>query len=110
MCPSVLNYHREMDSDDEDDVIAMMLCHMASKRIHRTCGVHPVKESREELGEFHTLVLELRNYPDRFQKYMRLTVEEFDEVLELVAPLIVKKTTNWRRPISPDERLAICLR
>jgi len=34
----------------------------------------------------------------------------FEELHELLLPSIEKITTNWRKPISAKERLAICLR
>ena len=39
-----------------------------------------------------------------------MTVTQFDELLYKVDPAIVKKETNFQRPLSPEERLAITIR
>ena len=44
-----------------------------------------------------------------FSNY-RMTVAQFDELLYKVGPSIAKKETNFRRPLSPEERLAITIR
>jgi len=42
--------------------------------------------------------------------YFRMTPECYDEVLALIENEIRKMPTHFRIPISPSERLAICLR
>ena len=39
-----------------------------------------------------------------------MNVEDFDELLLQIKPLVEKKFTHWRKPISPDTRQAITLR
>jgi len=65
---------------------------------------------RSELGEYHALVYEVRSDPERFRRYFRLSTSQFDRVLRLISPEIEKLDTDWRRSISPAERLAISLR
>ncbi len=65
---------------------------------------------REEKGEFIDVVLRLREFPNHFHKYFQMTVNQFDELLNLLEPHIRKKRTNYRKPISPAQRLAVCLR
>ena len=72
--------------------------------------VRPVLSARDELGEFTLLVSQLRDDPSAHRKYMRLTPAEFDFLLGLVRQDITKQTTNMRRPIPPEERLALTLR
>ena len=62
------------------------------------------------MGEFHRLVQELRNDPRRFHVYFRMTKEEFDYVHDLIKKDIQKQSTQFRKPISIEERLAVCLR
>uniref|UniRef100_A0A3B3S004 DDE Tnp4 domain-containing protein n=1 Tax=Paramormyrops kingsleyae TaxID=1676925 RepID=A0A3B3S004_9TELE len=78
----------------------------------RTCSlmwVHETLISREQLGEFW-LVKELRCHSDRFRVYFRLSMEQFNSLLSRVGPSITKIRTNYREPIPPTQRLAICLR
>lgn len=77
----------------------------------RSCWVRPILLRREQCGEFHTLVQEMRESdPQAHQRYFRMSVEEFDEILGKVAPQIAKACTHLRDPIEPAERLAITLR
>lgn len=77
----------------------------------RSCWVRPILLRREQCGEFHTLVQEMRESdPNAHQRYFRMSVAEFDEILDKVAPGIAKACTQLRDPIVPAERLAITLR
>ena len=60
----------------------------------------------------HTKLLrELRhNEPQDFQNFLRMDVGSYNELLQMVDPLIRKETTNMREPISPTERLSLTLR
>lgn len=66
---------------------------------------------RQKLGDFHTLVKELRT-SDReyFFRYMRMSPERFDYLLSLVTPFITKDRCRSRTPISASARLWLCLR
>ena len=72
--------------------------------------MHPLNEERTEKGEFCTHYTDHRQFDDRFFNLYRMTVAQFDELLYKVGPAIVKKETNFRRPLSPEERLAIMSR
>uniref|UniRef100_A0A3B3QUT2 DDE Tnp4 domain-containing protein n=1 Tax=Paramormyrops kingsleyae TaxID=1676925 RepID=A0A3B3QUT2_9TELE len=71
--------------------------------------VHETLVPREQLGEFR-LVKELRCHSDRLQVYFRLSMEQFNSLLSRVGPSITKMRTNYREPIPPTQRLAICMR
>jgi len=80
------------------------------KKRQRRFWIHEVISRREELGEYHRLVHELRHDPERFRRYFRMSTSQFDMLLGLIGPEIAKLDTNWRRSVSPAERLAITLR
>ena len=42
--------------------------------------------------------------------YFRMDYDIYNELLELISPLIVKQDTNFRDAITPHERLAATLR
>ncbi|KAL2096923.1 hypothetical protein ACEWY4_006130 [Coilia grayii] len=63
-----------------------------------------------EHSEFHRLVRGLRLDKERFQRYFRLDREQFDSLLSKIGSLLSMQSTNYQLPISPAERLAICLR
>ncbi len=97
---------------DLDDITVMgaVVCLYTQRRRRRRVWVHEILRRHEELGGFHRLVLELRLDRERFQRYFRLDIQQFDSLLMKIGPLIAMQSTNYSRPISPSERLAICLR
>ena len=72
--------------------------------------MRPVLLRRDQCGEYHTLVQELRQDPEGHRRYFRMGVSEFDEVLAKIEPVITKQATHLRDPISAAERLAATLR
>lgn len=97
------------DSDWEElEVVTAFLALEASKYANRV-WIHEINEKREDLGEFR-LVPELREDPKRFQMYFRMGLEEFDYLHQLIESDIKKKNTQFRRAVSTEQRLAVCLR
>lgn len=45
-----------------------------------------------------------------FRDLLRMSVEDFNYLLERVSPAIIKKDTHLRKAISPRERLSVTLR
>ncbi len=68
-----------------------------------------MNRNQEKYGEFQDVVLELRKFPESFHDYFRMSIHQFDELQQLL-PLIRRQHLNYRRPISPAEHLAVCLR
>lgn len=101
-----------MDGDDffEEEEEALLLALAAKNAPHTREWVHEINELREELGEYHRLIQELRADADRFHTYFRMSTDQFDELVTLLTPVIQKKNTNYRRAICVGERLAITLR
>ena len=66
--------------------------------------------SRGELG--HTRLLREIRYdePEDYKNFLRMDGECYEEVLNLVKPMIVIQDTIMREAISPNERLSITLR
>lgn len=56
------------------------------------------------------LLTEIRNNnPEDYRQYLRMDVNMFDELLNLVQPFITKKDTHMRRCIPPKERIIATL-
>ena len=72
--------------------------------------VHPINKKRDIHGEYHHLMSQLREDRQKFKDYFRLSPEAFDYILECISPAIYKQTTNFRKPIGPEERLCVTLR
>ena len=79
------------------------------KLVNRDIWINPLNNLRGDKREFYSLYPNLCHYK-RFFKFYRLSVERFDQLLDLIGPQITKKYTNFRTPISPEERLALTLR
>ena len=84
---------------------------MKSKRKPLRFWMRKLYEERNFKGEYSLLVHDLRLYDrEMFFRYFRMTTETFEILLGLIAPIIEKKVTKMRNPISVDQRLLITLR
>ncbi|XP_051561226.1 uncharacterized protein LOC127445288 [Myxocyprinus asiaticus] len=96
-------------SSSEDEFIIALL-NEERKRKRRRYWVHPTLERRGEHGGFHRLIGELKLHHENFHQYFRMSVSEFECLLQLVAPSLTRSETKLRKPIDPEQRLAVCLR
>ncbi|KAL4142959.1 hypothetical protein QTP88_005347 [Uroleucon formosanum] len=48
--------------------------------------------------------------PKNYQNYFRMNINIYNKLLSMVEPLIIKKDTNMRESILPNQRLALTLR
>ena len=72
--------------------------------------VRPLNWSRNEDGEFHRLIRQMREIdPQRFFKYFRMDPEDYDDLLKKVQDKLTRFPTH-KFPIGPSERLAVTLR
>ncbi|KAJ8867777.1 hypothetical protein PR048_031580 [Dryococelus australis] len=71
--------------------------------------VNTIHVKREELGEFNHMWDDLSKDPKRFYGYLRMTRDTFDYILSEVRRALTKYN-NFRKTISPEERLVITLR
>jgi hypothetical protein len=72
----------------------------------RKYSVHPVNQKRTKRGEFHHLYHQLKQYPDRFYEYFRMSQSTFNYILRLIEPRIHKVYTNMhKQPINDEERV-----
>ncbi|KAK0134928.1 Protein ALP1-like [Merluccius polli] len=108
--PRVVSLISKIANFEEIVAFGVALLYLRRRRPRRRIWVHEILQGREQHGEFHRLVQELRLDGERFQRYFRLDREQFDRLLSTVGPVITMTTTNYRHPIPPAERLAICLR
>lgn len=93
--------------DEEEECVSVLTTMIVKNSGNRKTWVHPINLNRKVYGEFHHLMLEDEQ---RFQMYFRMNKEEFYSLLEMIGPEIEKRTTQLRESISPEQRLALCLR
>lgn len=84
---------------------------LKNRKYRRSCAVHSINKMRHRHGEFHHLYEQLRQHPEKFHGYFRMSSKTFDYILEQIEPRLLKHWTNFNRnPINPPERLAVTLR
>uniref|UniRef100_A0A8C5PX67 DDE Tnp4 domain-containing protein n=1 Tax=Leptobrachium leishanense TaxID=445787 RepID=A0A8C5PX67_9ANUR len=77
----------------------------------RRLWVHPINAARPTHGHFVTLYRPLRERdPTKSYNYLRMSIPSFDELLSKVREPLMKRDTNMRDPIPPEEMLVITLR
>lgn len=68
-------------------------------------------QQREQYGQYDNFLQEVRlNDREAYRYFLRVDPEMFDEMLERITPLIMKKDTNFRDALRPGLKLAITLR
>ncbi|XP_074034628.1 uncharacterized protein [Leptinotarsa decemlineata] len=90
-------------------------CLVKNERLNRLRSTRRSKWSRKWLLKRQhffciTLLRELRDEPNDWRNYVRMEIETYTYLLELVTPHIIKENTCMRTAISPHERLTATLR
>nr|CAH7727427.1 unnamed protein product [Callosobruchus chinensis] len=94
-----------MNFETTSIVCALEIFRRKTKRLRRKYWVHPIYCDRLLKGKFYTLFHTLRNYPDKFFNYFRMSKESFDELLSYIKDDISYQNTNMRLSIPPEKRL-----
>ncbi|XP_012521454.1 protein ALP1-like isoform X2 [Monomorium pharaonis] len=71
--------------------------------------IHPIIRERFEQGAYENLILELRNDPERFFNFHRMSHNQFDQLLAVVESQITKLHVT-REPLSAGLRLSLTIR
>lgn len=79
------------------------------RRHRRTEWVREIYLKRDEFGEFHHIITDIYNDNNLFYGYLRMKKETFEYILNAIRPNL-SKYSNFRKTISPDERLVVTLR
>lgn len=105
----------------EDDFVIMaagfMFLQSCHRKNERRFWVRPSLRKRNEYG-IEKLLADLRKddiglrgeMRSSFQNFLRMSSENFEDLIQVVGPAIYKRNTNYRNAISVEERLAITLR
>ena len=66
---------------------------------------------RDRKGAYNNIIQELRvDDNENYRRYLRMNTDTFEELLALVSPVLTKKHTRLRKPLSVEEKLACTLR
>ena len=106
-----------MDSNTEGAAVALVIAIVSkrkkkdSKRKERSSSVKSWLQRRAQLGAYDSLLNEfLLEEEKEYRKYLRISPETFDELLELVSADIKKQGTVMRSSIPPKIKLAAKIR
>lgn len=94
----------------EEALLLYTLAWRKKKQRKKRMWVHPIISEREAKGTFHVLYYQLRQHPDKFFNYFRMSIQSFDELHNILREHISKVDTQMRRSISSTERLMVTLR
>ena len=88
----------------------MLLLLLINQRLPiREIWVHPLNRERFDKGEFYILYPDLRHNADRFYETFRMSVQQFDYLLQMVSPRLERKVTPFRDTITPEQQLVITI-
>ena len=76
----------------------------------RDFWVHPIISDHWFKGEYHTLYPDLREYPEKFFRRYRMSIQQFDYLLQLLWPHLEKLNNKFRASINAEQRLVVTLR
>ena len=88
--PHETMFSSESDSENEfmSSDVKWWILGSSSNRMH---SAHPVNHRRQEFGEYHHLLQELKKYEDKFHSYMRISIETFTYILNKIE----SKLESW---------------
>ena len=72
--------------------------------------VHKFFRNRKSEGEYWTLYRELADDEMKFYQYFRMSKQQFNYLLQKIEKYFKNRNTTFREAISPEEKLATCLR
>jgi hypothetical protein len=67
---------------------------LAAETVRRKVWVHDINMKRKEKGEFHHLVKELEEHPNRYEMYFRMRKDEFNFLHDLINDDIKTRNTE----------------
>lgn len=85
--------------------------HLKNRRRRRGTWARPWLGRRKEHGAYHALSKELAEEdPQGFLNFVRMDTKDFDDILQMISPVIKRKNTCMQEAISLAERLSLTLR
>lgn len=83
---------------------------IVANSLRKKTWVHTYNLRRQQEGEFVRIYQKLRQHPDKFYLYLRMSVEAFDLLRNLTECNLQRSSTNFREAISAEQRLVITVR
>uniref|UniRef100_A0A8C6T222 DDE Tnp4 domain-containing protein n=1 Tax=Neogobius melanostomus TaxID=47308 RepID=A0A8C6T222_9GOBI len=96
--------------DRNRKALALYLLFRRQRRNNRRLWIHPINEHRTQFGAYYHLVAELQLHPEKHFQYFRMSAVQMEDLLSIIGPTIRRQETNFRKSISPRQRLAVTIR
>ncbi|XP_077277495.1 uncharacterized protein LOC143905778 [Temnothorax americanus] len=105
-----------MENDDEFLILVIHwinLCLLLIRKkrqirwLNRRWLVSPINMRRIQLGDYNNLFQEIKNDPQLFYRYTRMTLVHFQQLVQMTKPYLTKKKSSC---LVPELRLLITLR
>lgn len=80
------------------------------KKKSKRMWVKYTNETRYEFGEFRLLFPDLLKDENKFFQYFKMSSKQFYELLHMLQPEIESINTQFRQPVSGEEKLSVTLR
>ncbi|XP_046388828.1 uncharacterized protein LOC124157837 [Ischnura elegans] len=100
-------------SDDSDEMSSACKWWLIGTSSNREFSAHPINQVRQDLGEYHHLFSQIKEYPDKFQEYMRMSPETFSYICANESPKLdnCRKYCNLHiNPICSEEQIVVTIR
>jgi hypothetical protein len=91
-------------------LVCALLLRTRNVKKRKKFWLHPVTSQRLLRGKFYSLYEDLRAHPKFFFRYFRMSTATFDKLMVLLGPSLTFQDTKMRKPMPPEERLAVTLR
>ena len=101
-------------SEDADALLLVQLANLNAQTLQkkkRHYWVHPLWQKNKKFGIFNNVYQkDLKLDDEKFKLFYRMKKATFCKLLTKLRPMLQKKDTNFRKCVSPEERLLVTLR
>lgn len=100
-------------SEDEDALLFVQLANLNAKsqeKKRKKYWIHPLWQKNKKFGIFNVYKNDLNLDDQKFKLFYRMKKVTFCKLLTNLRPMLQKQDTNFRRCVSPEERLLVTLR
>ncbi|KAG8265302.1 hypothetical protein J6590_097599 [Homalodisca vitripennis] len=93
----------------ENSILKRRIVRDCKRRIKRWL-LHPINRRRRVYGEYHHLIKQLKEDPERFFLYTRMSVPTLNIILNRLKGRLEKKRIGLLQQVKPEERLLVTIR
>ncbi|KAG8275010.1 hypothetical protein J6590_095540 [Homalodisca vitripennis] len=93
----------------ENSILKRRVVRDCKRRIKRWV-LHPINRRRRVYGEYHHIIKQLKEDPERFFLYTRMSVPTLNIILNRLKGRLEKKRIGLLQQVKPEERLLVTIR